>query len=261
MPRPALSDLPPPHLADAARLQIVDAARGCAIAQMVAYHFCYDLHYFGWIHLELTSDPAWIAWRSAIVTQFLFLVGVSLSLRGAAAGRTPPAPPLLTRRWWQIAACAALVSAGSALLFGPRWIWFGVLHFVALVQLLVWPLPGRAAVKLVLGGAALALGLGVQLNAFAPDSLSWIGFSPVKPRTEDFVPLLPWLGVVLLGNGAGQWWQASAGAGAQRLRAFTARRSRWLLDIGRWPLTIYMVHQPLLMGILYVLRAAQRGLA
>ena len=68
------STLPP-------RLRLVDALRGLAVAQMIAYHFIYDIAYFGWIELAMTRDQPWVAWRTAIVTQFLLLVGVSLVLR------------------------------------------------------------------------------------------------------------------------------------------------------------------------------------
>jgi uncharacterized membrane protein len=239
---------PPPagSTAAAARLAIVDAARGLAIAQMVVYHFCYDLNHFGWIRAAMTRDAGWIAWRSAIVTQFLFLVGVSLSLRRATPGGTDA---IFTRRWWQIAGCAALVSAGSALIFGPRWIWFGVLHFVVLAQVLVTPLRRRGWPNLLLGTGLLVLGSQLQLAAFAPNALSWIGFSPVKPLTEDFVPLMLWIGVVVIGLGAGNLWRDGTGAVAVGLRTLDGGPLRPLAAIGRWPLTIYMVHQPLLFGV------------
>lgn len=217
---------------------------------MVIYHFCYDLNHFGWIHAAMTREPGWIAWRSAILGQFLFLVGVSLTLRD---GGTASLSTLFTRRWWQIAGCAALVSVGSGLIFGPRWIWFGVLHFVVLAQLLVAPLRRLGWINLLLGTALLVLGTQVQIAAFAPDAVSWIGFSPVKPLTEDFVPLMLWIGVVVIGVGAGNIWQGSTGGFAQRLRTVSGGPLRPLAAIGRWPLTIYMVHQPVLFGIFTVL--------
>lgn len=214
---------------------------------MIAYHGCYDLNYFAWIHIDMMGDARWIAWRTAIVAQFLFLVGVSQALRAAAA---PDGARINLRRWAQIAACAALVSASSAYLFGARWIWFGVLHYVALAQLLLAPLARREAASWALGIGALIVGCNVQLPLFAPDALSWIGFSPVKPATEDFVPLLPWSGVVLLGIAAALGWQRSQGALAQRLRG--PLRAAWRAPalLGRWPLTVYMLHQPILFGLL-----------
>ncbi len=242
------------------RLAVIDIARGTAIVQMIAYHFCYDLNYFGWIRVAMNQDPGWIAWRSAIVTQFLLIVGVCLALPGGAAapgaGGRIAAHALRSRRWWQIAGCAALVSGASALLFGARWIWFGILHFVVVAEVLLAPLRGRPRTSLVVGVLALGLGLGVTLPMFAANGLSWIGFSPVKPRTEDFVPLLPWVGVVLIGMAAGSLWRQSPAAWARGLRGPDMRAAAPLVLLGRWPLTVYMLHQPVLFGALALVRWA-----
>lgn len=231
----------------AARLAAVDVLRGAAILQMIAFHLCYDLNYFSWIQADTIEDPAWTGWRTAIVAQFLFLVGVSLALRAQAiAGPLGPN----WRRWLQIAACAALVSAASRVLFGPRWIWFGVLHFVAVAQLLLPPLARRAALAAALGAALVLAGCLIRFPAFASDALSWIGFSPAKPHTEDYVPLFPWSGVVLLGIGATNAWLRS-GRGLPRWQP--RGPARLAAFLGRWPLTTYMVHQPVLFGALWLL--------
>jgi uncharacterized membrane protein len=235
------------------RLAIVDIARGIAILQMIAYHLCYDLNYFGYIHVAMTHDPGWIAWRTAIVAQFLLLVGVSIVLRERAApvdSRRSAAYAMrywrFWRRWLQIALCAAAVSVASAYLFHARFIWFGVLHFVALALLLAVPLQGLGRWNLLLGCAAIAAGVGVHLPQFSADTLSWIGFSPIKPHTEDFVPVFPWFGVVLIGMGLAWVWQSGKGPLPRALRAYTGRYLGVLRLLGRWPLTVYMVHQPLL---------------
>lgn len=247
------------------RLVLIDVARGLAILQMIAFHFCYDLDYFGWIHVSLLGDPRWIAWRSAIVTQFLFLVGISMVLRRGAADAS--AGRRFWRRWVQIAACAVVVSIATRPLFGPRFIWFGILHFVAATELLLvlaarlgptlrpsWRIETLAAI----GIGAIAIGLLVHLPAFDTNAWSWIGFAADKPVTEDFVPILPWIGVVLLGMAAGTAW---------RYRSYALPASwRWIPHsesvlrrslpafLGRWPLTIYMIHQPVLFGSLDLLR-------
>ena len=245
-------------------------ARGLAILQMVAFHFCYDLDYFGWLHVAMLADPRWVAWRSAIVTQFLFLVGISMILRGGvAAGAQAPIAPHADRRFWrrwvQIAACAAIVSIATRPLFGPRFIWFGILHFVAAAELLVVAAARRVppvrggwgiATLAAAGAATLAIGLSVHFAPFDTNAWSWIGFAAHKPATEDFVPIVPWIGVVLLGMSAGALWRrqtfaipavlrrANAPDGVRRLPAF----------LGRWPLTVYMTHQPILFGTLFLLR-------
>jgi uncharacterized membrane protein len=232
------------------RLHALDIARGIAIVQMVAYHFLYDLGHFGWIRIDTYGGAGWIAWRGAIVSQFLLVMGYGLcAFAGQGADRE------FWRRWAQILACALLVSAATALTFGPRWIWFGVLHFAVVAQLLVRAARGTFA-RLpapAIAGAAIALlaaGNLVQVPAFAADSLSWIGFSPGKPATEDFVPVLPWLGVVLAGFALARMRTGSAAIGESWMRA---RAGRILAAAGRWPLTIYMAHQPVLFGTLWLL--------
>ena len=96
-------------MSPAPRLPLVDALRGLAVAQMIVYHFIYDLAYFGWIDLVMTRDQPWVAWRTAIVTQFLLLVGVSLVLRTSFK----PSTADFWKRWAQIAVAALLVSVGS----------------------------------------------------------------------------------------------------------------------------------------------------
>jgi uncharacterized membrane protein len=234
------------------RLPIVDLLRGLAIVQMIAYHFIYDLTYFGWLHIEMTAEPGWIAWRNAIVSQFLLVVGIGVGL-GQAGGRSSAR---FWRRWGQIAAAAALVSAASFRLFGPRLIWFGILHFVALALLLARPLPARAGINLAIGAATLALGLAVHEAWFDPPWVDWIGMAAHKPPTEDYVPLIPWFGVVAIGMGLAAMWQQRALALPpllQRLQSTPARALRWL---GRWPLTIYLTHQPIMMALLFLVRNA-----
>jgi uncharacterized membrane protein len=75
-----------------------------------------------------------------------------------------------------------------------------------------------------------------------------------KPITEDYVPLFPWAGMVLVGIAAGHAlaardfaWLAPLG----RLPAFV----RWL---GRHSLAVYMVHQPLLLALLWIAAAGAR---
>jgi uncharacterized membrane protein len=240
------ADQPPP------RLGVVDLARGLAIAQMIAYHFIYDLTYFGWLHIEMTEEAGWVAWRNAIVSQFVLVSGVGVGLSDAA-GRSSVR---FWRRWCQIAAAAVLVSIVTAWLFGPRLIWFGILHFVAAALLLARPLAARGRLSLAIGVLLVAVGVGVHDARFDPVWMSWIGLVAHRPPTEDYVPLLPWFGVLAIGIGLAWLWRQRGFAvplALQRLDSAPARALRWM---GRWPLTIYLVHQPILMGALFGIHSA-----
>jgi uncharacterized membrane protein len=235
----------------ALRLPIVDVLRGFAVAQMIVYHSIYDLNHFGWLQLRMLVDQPWIGWRAAIVTQFLLLVGVGLVLRTTFK----PGRADFWRRWAEIAAGALLVSAGSWLVFGPRYIWFGILHFVAAALLIARPLVRLGAWNVTLGGLLLAFGLAYANAAFNDPPAAIVGLVTNKPRTEDYVPLLPWLGVVLIGAGLGSLWQRRGWAILPALQGLNQRPPRLLLLLGTWALTVYLVHQPVIMAILSVLRA------
>src|SRR5688500_7986488 len=234
----------------AARLRLVDALRGFAVAQMIVYHFIYDLAYFGWVNLVMPRDQPWIAWRTAIVTQFLLLVGVSLVLRTSFK----PLVKDFWKRWAQIAAAALLVSIGSWLVFGQRFIYFGILHFVAAALLLVRPLLRFRAWNIALGIVCVAIGLAYSNEFFNTPPAPLIGFMTCKPRTEEYVPLFPWIGVVLFGAGLAALWQRADWRIPDALVPLNDRAPRWLLFLGTWALTIYLLHQPVLLAGMTLLR-------
>jgi len=217
---------------------------------MVAFHGCYDLTYFGYTHFRMLEDPLWMLWRNVIVGSFVFLAGVSLTLSRAGSQRSA-----LTRLL-QLGGCALLVSAATAVLFGPRWIYFGVLHFFVVATLLTRPLLRHAT---LLGGAGLAifvLGWTLGWDAMNPRWLNWMGLAAQKPQTEDYAPLIPWLGLLWLGVWTAQRFPKLTGPAVSRTRppARTHPLHRATQFLGRHSLIIYMVHQPLLFGLLFLSR-------
>lgn len=210
---------------------------------MLAFHFSFDLNHFGlWSPVQnFHRDPFWTTQRTCIVSLFLFCAGLGQAAALAAA----QSEARFWRRWAQVAGCAALVSLGSAIMFPRSWIAFGVLHGIAVMLIAVrfgsrlgpwlWPL----------GLMAVVLPRLLQHPWFDAPLLQWTGLVTHKPITEDYVPVLPWLGVMLWGVAAGQW--------------LLAHRRTWLAGalpaalvplagLGRWPLTFYMLHQPILIG-------------
>ncbi len=230
------------------RLPLIDALRGFAVAQMIVYHFIYDLNYFGWVQLAMTRDQPWVGWRTAIVSQFLLLVGVSLVLRLAHR----PGWRDFWLRWAQVAAAAALVSVGSWLMFGPRFIYMGILHFIAAALIIARALAPLREWNLLLAAVAFVAWLLFRDPAFNELPANVIGFVTRKPRTEDYVPLFPWLAVVLAGLGLASLWQRRGFALAPAWQRLNVRPPRLLVGLGTWALTVYLVHQPILIGLLWL---------
>lgn len=225
-----------------AREPALDALRGLAIVAMVGYHFAFDLRMVGLASIDFENDVRWIAARSAILSTFLAVAGVSLVL----ADRAGVGARRRLARIALIAAGAIAVSAASWLFAPSRWISFGVLHAIAVSCLLGWPLARRPRLALAIGLACLAAPLAFSHPLFDSRWTNWIGFTTARPPTDDYVPLVPWFGMVALGIAAGHALVRREFAPLAPLDRAPARL-RWL---GRHSLAVYLVHQPVLVGLL-----------
>jgi len=229
------------------RIQLFDVLRGVAIGLMAAYHFCFDLNYYGFTHFNFNYDPFWLGFRASILSLFLGLVGISLIL-ATAGGFT--LRRYLTRLGW-LAACALTVSLSSRMLFPDSWIFFGVLHFILVASILGLAFLRLYRANLGLGGLLIVAGLMLQHPLFDRPGLQWFGLMTHKPITEDYVPLLPWFGVVLIGLFLGRYFLRSSWN--KRLSAWHSSHAiaRLLALAGRHSLLIYIAHQPVLMGLVW----------
>ncbi|MGA1855228.1 heparan-alpha-glucosaminide N-acetyltransferase [Azospirillum sp. 11R-A] len=223
------------------RRPAIDVARGLALVAMAAYHGSWDATYFGLAGFDLLGNPLWLAARTAILSSFLLLAGIGLVLAsrdGIESGR-------FLRRLGRVAAGAAAVSAASYALFPDSPIFFGVLHHIAVasvIGLAFVRLP--AIVTLAVAAAAVLVGTTQGFPLFDSPWLRWIGLTSVAPDSNDYVPLLPWIGGVLAGIGIGRLWPG-LGEGV----AVTGHAARLLAFGGRHSLAVYLLHQPLLFGI------------
>jgi uncharacterized membrane protein len=235
----------------------VDAARGLAVLLMVAYHVGFDLDLLGVV--SLTVQGGWYDYLgNAIAGLFLLVVGVSLSISYHRARRRHGPWPALRRRLrraaW-IAAAAGLVTLASWLFDPDRLIFFGILHLIALGMVLALPWVGRPRAAALAGLGLLAAGPWLTQARFSFSGLAWLGFRPANLATLDYYPVVPWLGLVLVGVAAGDraypcgrgpvWWRWNGGPPA----------GKWLPLMGRHSLAIYLVHQPVLIGLIGALGA------
>ncbi len=228
----------------AARLPAIDNLRGLAIIAMVVFHFSFDLRHFGFTTADFYRDPFWLHARTAILSSFLFLAGTSLALaQSTAQGRA---------RFWRqvarVAAAAMLVSVASYAIFPQRYIWFGVLHAIGVSLLLLRPLAHRPWVALGLGLTVIVAGNAWSSSWFDNRAWGWLGFMTAKPPTEDYVPLFPWTGVMLVGMAAAHILRHDD----FRALGMFAKLPAIFATLGRHSLAIYLLHQPLLFGLVYL---------
>ena len=241
------------------RFESIDVLRGLAVVWMTIYHFCFDLNHFGYIDQRFLIDPFWTLQRTAIVSLFLFTAGIGQAI----AAEQGQGWPRFWRRWAQVAGCALLVSAGSWWMYPKSYIYFGVLHGMAVMLVVarftagwgrwLWPL-GLLAVAMpsIANWGQLTLDKVNFYDFFDGKALNWLGLVSRKPLTEDFVPIFPWLGVL--------WWGLAAGQALVRRRrdvlaAIVPASVQPLIWLGRWSLAWYMLHQPVMIGVLVLIAA------
>lgn len=233
-------------MSDSQRLDAVDVARGVALVAMAAYHFTWDLAYFGVVAPTTPFTPPMRLASHVIASVFLGLAGLSLALAHASGFRPRPFGVRLIK----IGAAAALVSAATYAVAPETPIFFGILHCLFVASLASLPFliaPGALSTwaALATGVALVALPLAYAAPAFDPPGWVWLGLGVHDPATLDWRPLAPWGGVTLIGlaltklSPAPPDWRASAAP------------LRGLAFAGRHSLAVYLIHQPILIGLLY----------
>lgn len=237
-----------------ARWQLLDLLRGIAILAMVVFHLAWDLYYFGYSGLDVTGDIGWVVFQKSILASFLVLVGMGLVLGHGTGVRWRS----FWRRWAFLVVAAGLTTAGTYWMFPDYFVFFGVLHAIALFSLMALPLLQlRWWLTAAIGVGVIAANFAWNDVVFTQRSLAWIGFWPTSPPTSDVVPIFPWFGVVLLGVALMRLILASpvvTGISAWRSEVPVAHGVAYL---GRWSLPFYLVHQPVIIGVLYGLMLIQ----
>jgi uncharacterized membrane protein len=224
----------------------VDAWRGSACLLMIFYHFCYDLNYFNLVSLDFYYHPFWLNLRILIVSLFVSIVGISLYL-ATVQGIQHRA---IFKRVVTLFSCALLISLVSRILFQERFIFFGILHFITLASVIGLWFRSYFKLNIILGIAILIIGITTQHSFFDQPIWQWLGLMTHKPATEDYVPFIPWFGVVLLGIA----WGRRLYQQNYLYNPPPTRVEQQLAKIGQHSLLVYMLHQPLLLGGLWVLQ-------
>lgn len=218
------------------RIDLLDGWRTLAIVLMMVYHFLYDLYIFGVLSAgQLFSTPLNLLERF-ICSSFIFLAGISARLSRSNL-----------RHGVEVLLAGLVVELGAAV--AGQTIRWGVLMLLG-SSMLLWHFLGGALGKLN-GGVLAALsvllffltrawtaGRRVEVRFLYPLGLPCRGFV-----SADYFPLLPWFFLFLLGAAAGGWVLTHREALAR------VRLPAWWTWPGRHSLLLYLLHQPVLYGL------------
>lgn len=241
------------------RAGFIDELRGLAVVAMVIFHALYDIFIvfrFFDVHVSFGYGSVMnnIAWVIAGI--FIFLSGICCRyssnnlMRGAK-----------TFLW------GYLITIITSLFMPDLIIRFGILHMLGICMILfgLWQkvfdkLP--VTVGMIVSLALLLLTFQVPNGKFGivgasfhlpdllyqSDILYPLGFANNSFYSSDYYPLLPWFFLFLCGTYFGKWYRYS-----KLPRFFYREHIPFLARVGNRSLVIYLLHQPILFGIFYVI--------
>ncbi len=217
------------------RAGFLDALRGIAVIWMIIFHTCYDMRMLGFVSWDF-STGFWYAFPRVIAFTFLFCVGISLNYAHS--------PRINWKSVWKrslkLGLSALAISIGTYLTFPQQWVYFGTLHCILLGSifgvLLVNNRKLAFAIMLIILNAQYGLGYDIK----------WVS-SIMQRQSMDFIPIYPWFWAVLMGILTGPYLSKNRHIG--RIQS-----PKVLGLLGTHSLKIYLLHQPIIYGILWLIK-------
>ncbi|AKB76629.1 hypothetical protein MSHOH_0146 [Methanosarcina horonobensis HB-1 = JCM 15518] len=233
----------------------IDCLRGLAVILMLAYHFLYDLDFFGLADVELRSGTFYYMGRGAAFL-FILISGTALSISRSRALESKPSGKntenfsKYLKRGLRLFSMGLIITVITRIFFPGQYILFGILHFFGVSAVLAYPFLKYGKENLFFGLFFVLVGLYLKDRTFGFSALLWLGLRPEGFVTLDYFPIFPWFGVLLTGIFLGN---SMYKGGNRQYKAPEA--DKFLLQkpfswIGKHSLSIYFIHQPLFLGLL-----------
>jgi len=219
------------------RLGFLDCLRGGAVVLMVFFHTCKAMVWMEMIDLNM-SQSFWPAMPKIIIFTFLFCVGISLNFSHFPQINWNS----LKKRSFKLALGAMAVSLSTYLIIPEKWVYFGTLHCILVGSILGALLVNHRRL------AALILTLIVSLQYVGGYGIKWIHYSLLNKSSLDFIPIYPWLWVILLGILTGPY----------------LLKNKYLVEmnapvplrfLGAHAFKIYVIQAPIIYPTLWVIRS------
>lgn len=230
----------------------LDLLRAVAIIMMVIYHAAYDLAFFYGAPMH-PWEGGWLILQRVTANLFLLLVGVSFAVSyGRMEARDATQRDIISKyvkRGCLVFFCGMLVTLATYAFDHGTYVRFGILHLIgAGILLLPFVMPLREG-NVILAVIAFLMGRAIH-GITAPISLLLpFGIPPAGFVSVDYFPLFPWIAAMLTGAAVGN---ALYNRRWLRWHVPDNRWTRILTEPGRHALIIYLVHQPVLLMILWM---------
>ena len=229
----------------------VDFLRGIAVIGMVLFHTVWNLDFFNLISPELFSAFEFSGYVRYI---FITLVGVSLSIsyrRAISKGNVSQRQLFLKYLqrgvtiflWGVVVTVALLVSTGGR-------VDFGILHLIGFSIVVAFPFLKYRLLNMLFAFAVWGIAVYFGTIEVNFNWLVWLGIEPNLYNAVDYFPVFPWFALVLAGIFIGNVIYSDSGRNFKFPELGTWKPIQWILWIGRNALFIYLIHQPIIFGII-----------
>ncbi len=229
------------------RLWEIDFLRGIAIIMMITFHAFWDLNFFGFINENLYTG-FFGAFQIATASLFLIISGATLAMKVQKNNTNIFAS--FAKKSLKLSCIALLISGVTFALFPENFIYFGIIHLIAVSTILSIPFVGNKTTSLAGAIITIALPFVFDLKQINIDWLVWLGFSKPKP-TFDFFPVFPWTGVMLLGSFLWHFFYKNNKL-AFEIEKPNGIIPKLLQKLGRNSMLIYLLHQPILFSLAFI---------
>lgn len=222
------------------RYYALDVLRGLSLLLMICHHAAFDLISFGYL-------PAWLCDNPIFAVVQAFFAACFVALSGASSRFSHNN----FRRALRILLAAGAVSGATYFLGDAMFVRFGILHFLGVAALL-YALLRRVLDRLHIPGLVwLLLWLASMWIFPIVRDCRWLWpLGVVSPgfSSGDYYPIFPWIFMYLFGV-----WLADEIRGGRLPHWFYTVRCRFLERVSLHSLWIYLLHQPLLYGLVLLL--------
>ena len=231
------------------RVFFIDVSRGISVLAMICYHFYWDLGYFGFIDLEAVTRGVSLLAAQLIGISFITIAGIS----GRVLTFSNNFKAKFSKRIGRLFIISAMISLVTFLLDNNNFIFFGILHFLAMCSIISLILVNVTKGYLlflffvVVGAISLS-----SITFDLPIIVSWLGFNRYPPVTNDFYPVFPWLTFYLFGFWFGHILmnrRVRLLENISFLYPLNSKLFKFLEYVGKNSLIIYILHQPILFSL------------